>query len=801
MNILENLPGDLPEAFDQALGRISDTRYGTRIFALVAAAVFPLTGDQLKVALTVEPGNATWEFWKLPQDAKQLVDCCGGSLIEMDEEDGKVRFIHHSVFAHLETSQSPHNSLGLSWVEEAEQALGLVCTTYLSYGIFDTRITATEKIDANRVVQESQDAAKASSPVLAHFIKHIKNGKQRKQIPTQLNVLSVLHQIRFEREDDPLKCFLPYARKHWLHHTRFLHADATKKEYLQWQIILEEKSQIVATPWVWTSSSWSNLLIYAAESSHCCLFQYVLRGRLEFRNLTDFSTVVTLLTRNGLKIKGPWLDDILARYIAGSEHPETKVLIPLLQLGASPDFSLDYDFYTDMGKPQLSKVARHLCNAESALHGARLGLPLLRRILDIFADSQEDMMKCVSPAICSGWDAAIAEFLRYPHHLRLTGTVKDRQCLQRAIEEEQLVIARLLVESGTRADDSLRLLARFRGSRAVCQVEPTFNMKPRDRSIRESIKSKFPDPPTFELPHYSKLKRNPDSAVNAIIRDANKKGLLKRPTNLISAILWIIENTCYHSLTCLLEELDYGHLHDLGIPDGGLDPLLLALEAYRPRIGSWYRSEMLDIVTILISRSKIIRGLDYHNEHGYSPLHYAVTWSLEYDHYNPAERLLQEGANPNIVSHQKHTPLEIVLSSDLTPDGLAFDNFSLTMNEVIHQVGILLKHGADPNLECANGLLPLHFAAARGHLKLVGLLLAAGALDFTLSELHDNIRKPMEMACLICSVEGWKDDEFPEWGRLARKAKTLSDWHNIWRRKNSMTIGSIEPDMITWDGL
>lgn len=155
LNILENLPDDLPKAFDQAFARVSDKRYGTRIFSLVAAAVSPLSGDQLKVALTVEPGNATWEFGKLPQDSQQLVDCCGGSLLEMDEEDGKVRYIHHSVPLHLSNSRPTHNSLGLSWLEEAEQAMGLVCTTYLSYGIFDTRVAATQKINANRVVEES----------------------------------------------------------------------------------------------------------------------------------------------------------------------------------------------------------------------------------------------------------------------------------------------------------------------------------------------------------------------------------------------------------------------------------------------------------------------------------------------------------------------------------------------------------------------------------------------------------------------------------------------------------------------
>jgi len=786
LNILENLPGDLPEAFDQALARISDTRYGTRIFALVAAAVSPLTGDQLKVALTVEPGNATWEFGKLPQDAQQLVDCCGGSLIELDEEDGKVRYIHHSVLLHLSNSQPSHDSLGLSWLEAAEQAMGLVCTAYLSYGIFDTRITATEKIDANRVVQESQDAAKSASPVLAHFIKHIKNGKQRKQTPTQLNVLRVLHQIRFEREDDPLKCFLPYARKHWLHHTRFLHADETKKEYLQWQIILEEKSQIVATPWVWTSSSWSDLLIYAAESSHCCLFQYVLRSRLEFRDLTDFSTLV-LSNRNDLKVKGPWLDDILARYIAGSEHPSTKVLTLLLELGASPNFSLDYNFYTYKGQLRLSEVARHFCNVESTLRGATLGLPLLRSFLAISAESWEETTGCVFPAIITGWDLAMAEFLRYPYFMRFVGIYRCPEYLGLAIETGQLVIARLLVESGTPVDVSHEQSAKNRGWRAIPQVmPPKFTMEL--LFVTESLKQSSVS--TSRNVIYSELERNPNSATK-FIRDTDEKGLFQYDENLISALLWITRNTCFQALVYLLDESDIGHVPDLGI-SGGADPLLLALETYRPggeRVREYrdHGSEVVDIISKLVCRAKQMNRLDYRDEHGYSALHYAATWNLEYNNYSPVGHLLIAGADSNVVSHENHTPLLIVLSSSLPIPSAGVVPFN--MPKLVDTVNALLNHGADPNLKCANGPSPLHFAAARGDLEVVGLLLEAGALDIPVSELSEDLRNPLEMACLVSSVHGWGGDELAEWGKRAQEAKTVSDWYNIWRWRNETTIG------------
>lgn len=46
IDIVGKLPNSLPEAFDQALARISDRRYGMKSFRLVTAAAKTLTGDQ-----------------------------------------------------------------------------------------------------------------------------------------------------------------------------------------------------------------------------------------------------------------------------------------------------------------------------------------------------------------------------------------------------------------------------------------------------------------------------------------------------------------------------------------------------------------------------------------------------------------------------------------------------------------------------------------------------------------------------------------------------------------------------------
>lgn len=97
LNLINNLPKDLPEAFERALEEIIDDRYGDSIMKLVMAAPSPLSVDELRVALAVVPGDPAWYAAKLATNESQLIPLCGGNLLEVDEEDGKIRFIHHSV--------------------------------------------------------------------------------------------------------------------------------------------------------------------------------------------------------------------------------------------------------------------------------------------------------------------------------------------------------------------------------------------------------------------------------------------------------------------------------------------------------------------------------------------------------------------------------------------------------------------------------------------------------------------------------------------------------------------------------
>lgn len=122
---------------------------------LVMAAPSPLSLDELKVALAVVPGDPVWHAAKVPANASRLISLCGGNLLELDEEDGKVRFIHYSVVKHLLlTTKNPRTVPYHFTLQEAEIHSGAICVTFLNTQIFETDVTMTRKIDGERLAKE-----------------------------------------------------------------------------------------------------------------------------------------------------------------------------------------------------------------------------------------------------------------------------------------------------------------------------------------------------------------------------------------------------------------------------------------------------------------------------------------------------------------------------------------------------------------------------------------------------------------------------------------------------------------------
>lgn len=109
------------------------------------------------------------------------------------------------------------------------------------------------------------------------------------------------------------------------------------------------------------------------------------------------------------------------------------------------------------------------------------------------------------------------------------------------------------------------------------------------------------------------------------------------------------------------------------------------------------------------------------------PLEYAIYWS-------PAAfitALLDAGSNPNYEDPAGFPSLIAALSTE------RLDRLDV--------VGILLGHGADPNMRGVNDWAPLHYAVSRRDAEAIRLLLAAGA-DPSLRTRIDDHEAPLEVA-------------------------------------------------------
>ncbi|KLU92383.1 hypothetical protein MAPG_11329, partial [Magnaporthiopsis poae ATCC 64411] len=140
---LGDLPKDLPSTFSRILQKSESLGkdYQQKTLKLVIAARHPLTTDELREALSVNPGNTDWNPAQLLNDVYSALACCG-SLVTVDEEDFTVRLVHHSVkqflLGGLESSSGGMFTLG-----SAMATMGHIIITYLNYGVFDNQLSTS----------------------------------------------------------------------------------------------------------------------------------------------------------------------------------------------------------------------------------------------------------------------------------------------------------------------------------------------------------------------------------------------------------------------------------------------------------------------------------------------------------------------------------------------------------------------------------------------------------------------------------------------------------------------------------
>lgn len=141
-DILLHLPQDLSTIHAQVLRRRCGpiAKYRRQIFELIAAAQRPLTVSEIREALSVTPGAATWTAGKLINDVYSALSSCG-CLVVIDEEELTVRFVHHSVLQYLFGRYEYVVGEPLS-LSSCHRTMAEITATYLCSGVSDTKISA-----------------------------------------------------------------------------------------------------------------------------------------------------------------------------------------------------------------------------------------------------------------------------------------------------------------------------------------------------------------------------------------------------------------------------------------------------------------------------------------------------------------------------------------------------------------------------------------------------------------------------------------------------------------------------------
>jgi ankyrin repeat protein len=310
--VLSTLPKTLGETFDRAAKRIvkrGSAQAASNIFQWVAATKRPLIIDELREALSYQPGVSYSIPGKRPNGLERLTAWCE-NLVQLDEELQIVQFAHHSVLQHF-LEQSTDSSLQSFHIDlkEADHFVGEICVTYLNSNDFKTDLVkapASLPIQLpNHVIQE----------VLGDkgFKSHMKDMAQRVTVKIyhrSTNKSSRRMVIANDSED--LKAtlqlghpFLDYASDYWILHTRYFEQHKSRTWNI-WKQMIHGTHSVAKTPWL--PADLDNMTSIAFDwidqYDHVALFQqivsnsslgskerialirrYAQLGRLDFMNI------------------------------------------------------------------------------------------------------------------------------------------------------------------------------------------------------------------------------------------------------------------------------------------------------------------------------------------------------------------------------------------------------------------------------------------------------------------------------------------------------------------------------------
>ncbi|KAH8690051.1 NACHT domain protein [Talaromyces proteolyticus] len=354
LTALRDMPPDLPAVYDRILQKNSRSKYRNNIFQLVSSAYRPLTLWELREALSVVPGENTMDTTKFVNDIRKTVSCCGG-LLELNEEALTVHFVHPSAKQHLlfpDVESSARNSTPICFSkQEADMLMGKICVTYLSWNVFETRLATLPtpwQINGSSTVSAAMNSTSQNASV-AKVAREILR-KRRQSSSSRFSSFDLKHalmnvQSGTSNERPPQDfLFLPYAKKYWLHHTKYF-TESMGKVWILWKNLIDSPPSIIGdlpwniSPWLDHRDPVQRRMAWASNYvHHSLLFQIVLEHREVFLKAIEAIDEAAL----DYQLKGDWAKAAELRQMIVIRMERIRTLVRLDFMRAMWDLALSY---------------------------------------------------------------------------------------------------------------------------------------------------------------------------------------------------------------------------------------------------------------------------------------------------------------------------------------------------------------------------------------------------------------------------------------------------------------------------
>ena len=285
--MIGDLPKDLPETYERAIARIESAGkaiIAQKIFRWVAAAKRPLTLEELREAIAIQPCQPSRNSEALENDINRLVPYCG-NLIVLDEEDQVVQFAHHTVKQFLlSESRTPSLNSFHFQLPQVNQDAGEVCVTYLNFNDFKRQLVKisawqTRLFDPSAMLRESL-AKGLDLSTRSHWLRWVQLRKARNT--GKIDVEGQLYDVAGIKDPRSLGklletyALLPYASEYWLSHSSAF-TERNTKTWKIWSDLLLTESSIAQTPW--TFDEWNcrtkSVIQWIYENNHCALLRQI----------------------------------------------------------------------------------------------------------------------------------------------------------------------------------------------------------------------------------------------------------------------------------------------------------------------------------------------------------------------------------------------------------------------------------------------------------------------------------------------------------------------------------------------